>query len=874
MFAIAKVISTIKLKLITLIMFVSTFAVILTAGALMYSSYNENLRNNLEELQTLASLIGGRSSAALIFNDNTLAEDNLRSLRMRSSILAACIFSSEKNLFASYGNTDDVKETCLKYKNLKGHRYIENQLVISNDIFSGDENVGVVVFNTSLDKIRGEFKRQLLRTAGIIVLIVIFSLFLSLWLQRLISRPVTHLMDVSDQVMKEHDYSIRATRFGDDELGKLTSAINSMLSTIEEQNLMLLGRSSILEEEVKERTRKLASSEALHRITLQTMGDGLITIDDNGLILSFNKAAEDMFGYKESEVIGKNTSMLISDSDTESYDNYFLSYKATDEKTHTDSLVEYEARKKSGELFPAELLVSEMMIDEERIFSGIIRDITERKRIDKMKNEFISTVSHELRTPLTSIRGSLGLLNGGAMGEFSPKAKKMLNIASNNTERLLFLINDILDIQKIESGQVAFRFETLDVMSFLQQAVVEHGSYGEQHGVSFEITNAIEHAYVYADKDRLMQVMSNLMSNAAKFSPEGSIVEISVARRSNGRIRISVTDFGSGVPVEFQDKLFDRFTQSDSSDTRAKGGTGLGMAITKAVVEQHGGLIDFITQDGIGSTFYIELSEVQVDLEQGDSPLLLDGDNDVAQVLIVEDDLDIASLIRRMLAEAGYNADIATSAEDARQKIKRGNYELMTLDIALPGEDGVSLFRSLRSDAETQGLSVVILSAKADEAKRRLNGGAVGVLDWLSKPIDQERLINVVKRTVRHKKLPHILHVEDDEDLQKVIGVMLQGQCKLTATTTVAGAIKALETGHFDMVLLDVGLPDGSGLDLLDTIERYVHPPQVVIFSAMDVGSVYAARVNQVLVKSRTSNKNLLSVIKSIMNTAHDDQVK
>ena len=169
---------------------------------------------------------------------------------------------------------------------------------------------------------------------------------------------------------------------------------------------------------------------------------------------------------------------------------------------------------------------------------------------------------------------------------------------------------------------------------------------------------------------------------------------------------------------------------------------------------------------------------------------------------------------------------------------------------------------------------MVILSAKADEAKRSLNGGAVGVLDWLGKPIDQDRLIDVVKRTVSHKKLPHILHVEDDEDLQKVIGGMLQGKCKLTATATVADSIEALETERFDMVLLDVGLPDGSGLDLLDTIERYVHPPLVVIFSAMDVDSVYAARVNQVLVKSRTSNTDLLDVIKSIMNTAQDYQVK
>lgn len=872
MVALSKVISTIKLKLIALIMSVSTFAVILTASALMYSSYSENLRNNLKELQTLASLIGDRSSAALIFNDSKLAEDNLRSLRIRSSILAACIFSGDDQLFASYGNTDDVKETCLKHKDLKGHRYIENQLIISNDILSGTENIGTVIFNTSLEGIRDEFKQQLLRTVGVIVLIVIFSLFLSLWLQRLISRPVTHLMDVSNEVMKEHDYSIRATKFSDDELGKLTGAINSMLSTMEEQNLRLLGRSAILEKEVEERTRKLASSEARHRITLETMGDGLVTIDDDGLMLSFNRAAENMFGCKEPDVIGKNINLLIAESDTEQYEKDFQNYKVADEKKNTGSAVEYEAQKKDGSSFPAELFISKMMIDGERVFSGIIRDITERKRIDKMKNEFISTVSHELRTPLTSIRGSLGLLNGGAMGEFQPKAKKMLNIASNNTERLLFLINDILDIQKIESGQVTFSFETLEVMSFLEQAVVEHGGYGKQHGVRFEVTHAIEHAHVYADKDRLMQVMSNLMSNAAKFSPEGSIVEISTVRRSNGRIRISVTDFGSGVPVEFQDKLFDRFTQSDSSDTRAKGGTGLGMAITKAVVEKHGGLIDFITQEGIGSTFYIELSEVKMDLEQGESPLSLDGDNDVSQVLIVEDDLDIAALIRRMLAEAGYNADIATSAEEARQKIKLGNYELMTLDIALPDEDGVSLFRSLRSDAETQDLPVVVLSAQADEAKRNLNGGAVGVLDWLSKPIDQNRLIDLVKQTVSRKDVPRILHVEDDEDLQNVIGGMLQGQCDLVTTTTVAASREALKTGEFDLVLLDIGLPDGSGLDLLDAIEHHVSPPQVVIFSAQDVNREDAARVDQVLVKSKTSNDDLLLVIKEILNAGHNVQ--
>ena len=574
MIVLSKIFSTIRLKLIVLLMFVSTFAVILTAGALMYSSYNEDLRNNLEELQTLASLIGDRSSAALIFNDSELAKDNLRSLRIRGTILSACIFSGDGELFASYGNITDVKNTCLKHKGLKGHRYVGNQLAISEDIVSDNESIGTIIFNTSLDGIRGEFQQQLLRTAGIIILIVMFSLFLSLWLQRLISRPVTHLMEVSHKVTDKHDYSVRATRFSGDELGQLTETFNSMLSTIEKQNIKLLGSKVSLEKEVEERTHKLKSSEARHRITLETMGDGLVTVDADGAILSFNRAAEKMFGYRASEVIGDKISKLLPELDSQDNENYFQSYRAWEDQNDVATGSEYEAHNKDGEKFPVELNLSEMVIDDERIFSGIVRDITERKRIDKMKNEFISTVSHELRTPLTSIRGSLGLLNGGVVGEFSPEAREMLNIASKNTERLLFLINDILDIQKIESGQMPFKFETLEVMSFLEQAVVEHGSYAKQYDVRFEITHKVERGHVYADKDRLMQVISNLMSNAIKFSTKGSIVEVSAARRSNGRIRISVTDFGCGVPVEFQDKLFDRFTQSDSSDTRAKGGTG------------------------------------------------------------------------------------------------------------------------------------------------------------------------------------------------------------------------------------------------------------------------------------------------------------
>ena len=242
-------------------------------------------------------------------------------------------------------------------------------------------------------------------------------------------------------------------------------------------------------------------------------------------------------------------------------------------------------------------------------FVAIVRDITERKKVDRMKDEFVATVSHELRTPLTSIRGSLGLLTGGAMGELPAQVAGLLDIAHKNSERLLLLINDLLDMNKLESGQMAFRFEPIDVKSFVEQAVSSNAAYGEQYGVNFTITQVPDNVRVSGDVDRLMQVMNNLLSNAAKFSPEGAVVEIGVCHK-DGRVRFSVADCGPGIADEFRVKIFERFTQSDSSDTRKVGGTGLGLNISKSIVEKHGGQLDFYSRVGAGATFYFDVPAV------------------------------------------------------------------------------------------------------------------------------------------------------------------------------------------------------------------------------------------------------------------------
>ena len=237
-------------------------------------------------------------------------------------------------------------------------------------------------------------------------------------------------------------------------------------------------------------------------------------------------------------------------------------------------------------------------------------DISERKRIDRLKNEFISTVSHELRTPLTSISGSLGLLTGGAAGDLSDKARQLIEIAESNSDRLVRLINDILDVEKIEAGRMEFDLQATELMPIIEAALAVNRPYGERHGVRFQIVGTLPDAMVCVDVDRFDQICANLLSNAAKFSPRDGVVEISVSR-NDGMIRISVSDDGPGIPSEFQERIFEKFTQADTSDARHAPGSGLGLSIAKAIAEKMNGLIAFESEPGRGCTFFLDLPELK-----------------------------------------------------------------------------------------------------------------------------------------------------------------------------------------------------------------------------------------------------------------------
>lgn len=356
-------------------------------------------------------------------------------------------------------------------------------------------------------------------------------------------------------------------------------------------------------ERVEEQLRK---RETRMRTIFENVVDGIITTDEKGTIESFNRAAQKMFGYSADEANGRNVSMLTPTTHRGRHNKYIKDYLNGRDSKIMGAGREVEGIRKDGSAFPIDIAITEMWLGEERHFCSIMRDITERKKVDRMKNEFISTVSHELRTPLTSIRGALGLVSSGMAGELSAQAQPLMDIAVKNCDRLVRLINDILDIEKIEANRMEFSIQSIGLMELVNQVVDSNRVYASEYGANIVVSDMVPGTVVQVDEDRFTQALTNLLSNAAKFSPQSGTIRVATQARNDG-VRVSVSDEGPGIPEAFQKQIFDKFSQADGSDTRQKGGSGLGLSITKAIIEKLGGHIAFETREGKGTTFHVDL---------------------------------------------------------------------------------------------------------------------------------------------------------------------------------------------------------------------------------------------------------------------------
>lgn len=383
-------------------------------------------------------------------------------------------------------------------------------------------------------------------------------------------------------------------------------------------------------------------------------------------------------------------------------------------------------------------------------FISQIQDINDRKEMERMKSEFIATVSHELRTPMTSIRGSLGLVVGSMAKDLPANAMRLLTIAQKNCERLILLINDILDLEKISDGSMRLAMKREEIGTIVAQAVESNEAYADQFNVTFSFEKPKDDLFVEADPDRLQQVLSNLLSNAAKFSPASAAVDIRV-EDLGAAVRISVVDQGEGILPEFRSRIFGRFSQADGSATRQKGGTGLGLHISKQLIEKMSGRIGFDSVVGEGSTFWIEL------------PTL-----------------------------------------DARGR-------------------GVSASEGSESTGATSGL-------------------------------------------------PQVLHIEDNKDFSEVLAASLKGRVSLVNAATCASARRRLDEQAFDLVIIDLELPDGDGLGLLAHPRLADKDVPVIVLSASDLPK-NDPRVRRSLVKSRTPDDQIVNTILTIVDGGDDEKI-
>jgi len=619
----------------------------------------------------------------------------------------------------------------------------------------------------------------------------------------------------------------------------------------------------------QQRRRDLAMSNMVYRAMVRELPDCLNVKDVEGRFVVANPAtAEMMRAASVEDLIGKTD-----------FDFYS---KDVAERFRQDETGALEAgqtlRIDQPALFPDGrqgwlYTLKAPFRDEAGKIVGVItynRDITEQKRNAELKNDFISTVSHELRTPLTSIRGSLGLIAAGVAGELPPKAANLVNIAHNNSERLVLLINDILDMEKIESGVITFKIRQMPVRPVLEQAIAASTNYMAESRIRIVLVDDAPRAEANIDPDRLHQVMANLLSNAIKFSEPGGTVMVKLQRRDRDMLRISVIDQGTGIPEAFRSRIFGKFEQADASSTRKKGGTGLGLSIVKTIVEKLGGAVSFETEEGKGTSFHVDLAEAQ---RQAEKPVLVERRSRKRdgrlRVLICEDEADVATVIAALLDAEGFSSDVAPDIDTAKALLRSRDYVALTLDIKLAGESGIKLFHDIRASPVNSDISVIVISAVADEARRSLNGSAVGIVDWLEKPVDSKRLHAALAKIVgrRTEPKPQILHVEDDEGVLAVMSEGLGSAVSITSAKTLEAAQQAIARHRFDLVILDIALPDGSGLDLLTDLPLETG---VIVFSAAELDQKLGDRVQAIMTKTRASEIDVAKLVRSMLASSRD----
>ncbi len=590
------------------------------------------------------------------------------------------------------------------------------------------------------------------------------------------------------------------------------------------------------------RTRERERAEELSRqqeILLGSVADGICGVDRNGLVRFANPAAARLLGARPQNLIGKPVHQLVHGSapaDKKCAEDCPLRRASGQRKSVTGEGTIFRS---NGTGFPAEFFLNPIL-DQGR-FSGSVlsfRDISQRYALDRMKDEFVSTVSHELRTPLTSIRGALGLLSSGMLGVINEKAANLLRIALSNSERLVRLINDILDLERTQSGREPLAFRQVQLGEVVRQAIDGVQPMADEAGVL--LIHDKTQVEVTADSDRLLQVITNLLSNAIKFSPANSAISVMLRSGASG-VTLSVIDQGRGIPADKLEAIFGRFQQVDASDSRQKGGSGLGLAICRAIVLQHSGRIWAERNPVRGSTFRVFLPYQPVAAkseENATSPATL------GAVLVADTNGATRPLIADELARFGYRIVEATTVDQA-VAVAHDGVSAIVLDTTVDGINGWEILPMLRREDPEAHTPVVLLGVAhpnqpADQPRK--------VDRLFPRPTDDTLLEELVRVLCTPGEQARFLVVEDDPDLGQVIGeIFARENITVRVAHTRQSALDECLTFQPHMIVLDIGMPNGDGFNVVDWLRQHEDLNRAPLIAYSAHGLTQAERMQLVL---------------------------
>jgi PAS domain S-box-containing protein len=649
-----------------------------------------------------------------------------------------------------------------------------------------------------------------------------------------------------------------------------------------------------------------ASTNRRFRHLLEVAPDAIIEVDGNGLITFSNVATQRLFGYTDDELLGRDVDDLVPKEVRGRHAHHRANYCAHPLTRPMGSGLQLQGQRKDGSRFPVEISLSPYESAEGFRIGAIIRDVTERVKAEEqitalhrtyaeeltaanrqlevrnreveaanqLKSEFLASMSHELRTPLHTIIGFAELLSEGLEGPLNDKQMRFVNHILTDGRHLLELINDILDLSKIESGHLKLNFESFDWTRALNEVLGTIQPQAVVKGV--ELSNSdLEPDSVEADRVRFKEILFNLLSNAVKFTPSGGRVWVEI-KADEETLELSVRDTGIGISSEQQSRIFDKFYQTGMTTKGVREGTGLGLAITKHLVDRHGGTISLESIPGTGSTFTIRLPR-----HAPDEGRLADRPDTTINptILIVESDTAARELLVSYLEPQGYRTVVATTRDEAVSKARDLRPDAITLDLLMPSSDGWETLRELRRTPATASIPVLVVSVVNESGSTVSSTGAAA---YLLKPVNREMLLDTLRQHVRPRpgKPPKILVVDDEQSSRDLLQEVLGGAGYLPILNSSGReALETLAKTHVSAVIVDLMMPGMNGFEFIFRIKD--HPElqglPLVVLTAKDLTGqdvdVLRRDTKAVLLKGATWREQLVSQLRAIVHASGKDAV-